>query len=85
MVITRMDWRLSGALLAWLATEFPGLPPQEFEAGYRLLADPNVSDAAAEQVVVMLRGCSEAAAAREEAEQSQSGTRPPSVSRLHSG
>ncbi len=84
MVIDRYAWRINGDLLEWIATEYPGLSNAQFEAGYRLLADPNVSDAAAEQVVVMLRGCS-VAAAREEAEQSQSGTRPPSVSRLHSG
>jgi hypothetical protein len=38
----------------------------QFEAGYRLLANPNVTDEAAEQVVVMLRGCSGAADGKEE-------------------
>jgi hypothetical protein len=84
VVIDRYAWHVHGDLLQWLATEFPGLSNAQFEAGYRLLADPNVSDAAAEQVEVMLAGCVVAAAAREE-EQSQSGTRPPSVSGLHSG
>ncbi len=57
MTITRHDWRINGDLLEWLATEFPGLGRAQFEAGYRLLADPGISDQAAEQVVVMLRGC----------------------------
>ncbi len=83
MVIDRYAWHVHGDLLQWLATEFPGLSNAQFEAGYRLLAAPDISDVAAEQVAVMLRGCS-VAAAREE-EQSQSGTRPPSVSGLHSG
>ena len=66
MVITRHDWRINGDLLECLALEYPGLSNAQFEAGYRLLADPAVTDAAAEQVAVMLRGCS-VAAAREEA------------------
>ena len=66
MVIDRYAWHVHGDLLQWLATEFPGLSNAQFEAGYRLLADPAVTVAAAEQVAVMLRGCS-VAAAREEA------------------
>jgi hypothetical protein len=62
MTITRHDWRLHGDLLEWLATEFPGLSNPQFEAGYRLLASPDITDEAAELVVVMLRGCAEAAA-----------------------
>jgi hypothetical protein len=45
MVISRTDWRLHGDLLEWLATEFPGLSRAQFEAAYRLLATPNVTDA----------------------------------------
>ena len=66
MVITRHDWRINGNLLEYLALEYPGLSNAQFEAGYRLLAAPDISDVAAEQVAVMLRGCS-VAAAREEA------------------
>jgi len=66
MVITRHDWRINGNLLEYLALEYPGLSNAQFEAAYRLLADPDISDEAAEQVAVMLRGCS-VAAAREEA------------------
>jgi hypothetical protein len=57
MTITRHDWRINGDLLEWLATEFPGLSKAEFEAGYRLLASPDITDEAAELVAVMLRGC----------------------------
>ena len=62
MTITRLDWRVNGDLLEWIAATFPGLANAQFEAGYRLLANPNVTDAAAERVVVMLRGCAEAGA-----------------------
>jgi hypothetical protein len=51
-------------LLEWIATTFPGLSRAQFEAGYRLLANPDITDEAAEQVEVMLRGCSEAAKER---------------------
>jgi hypothetical protein len=64
MAITRADWRINGDLLEWIATEFPGLSNAQFEAGYRLLANPDITDEAAEQVEVMLRGCSEAAKER---------------------
>jgi hypothetical protein len=67
MVISRTDWRLHGDLLEWIATEYPGLSRAQFEAAYtayRLLANPNISDEAAEQVEVMLCGCSEAAKER---------------------
>jgi len=57
MTITRRDWRINGDLLEWIATEFPGLSNAQFEAGYRLLASPDITDEAAEQVAVMLRGC----------------------------
>jgi len=57
MSITRHDWRVNGDLLAWIATEFPGLSRPQFEAAYRLLANPNVTDEAAERVEVLLRGC----------------------------
>jgi hypothetical protein len=62
MTITRHDWRINGALLEWLATTFPGLANAQFEAAYRLLASLDVTDEAAGQVVVMLRGCAKAAA-----------------------
>jgi hypothetical protein len=62
MTITRHDWRINGDLLEWIATEFPGLGQAQFEAGFRLLASPDITDEAAEQVVVMLRGCTDAAA-----------------------
>jgi hypothetical protein len=62
MAITRHDWRIHGDLLEWIATEYPGLSRAQFEAAYRLLANPDITDEAAEQVVVMLRGCSEVAA-----------------------
>ncbi len=55
MVIDRHAWRVHGDLLEWLATGFPGLSNAQFEAGYRLLADPDISDVAAEQVAVELR------------------------------
>jgi hypothetical protein len=51
-------------LLEWIATTFPGLSRAQFEAGYRLLANPDITDEAAEQVEVMLRGRSEAAKER---------------------
>jgi hypothetical protein len=57
MTITRRDWRLHGDLLEWIATTFPGLTNAQFEAAYRLLANPNVTDEAAERVEVLLRGC----------------------------
>jgi len=50
MVITRLDWRLNGDLLGWLASEYPGLPAAAFEAAYRVLADPDLRDAAGEAV-----------------------------------
>jgi hypothetical protein len=60
VVITRADWRINGDLLSWIATTYPGLTNAQFEAGYRLLAAPGLSDAAAESVEVMLAGCVEA-------------------------
>ncbi len=45
MVITRYDWRINGDLLSWIAAEFPGLTREEFEAAFRLLADPELSKA----------------------------------------
>ena len=62
MTITRLAWRVHGDLLEWIATEFSGLSNAQFEAGYRLLASPDISDEAADQVMVMLRGCTDAAA-----------------------
>jgi hypothetical protein len=50
VAITRMDWRLHGDLLEWIATTFPGLSNAQFEAGYRLLANPSVTDEAAEHI-----------------------------------
>ena len=50
MVITRLDWQLNGDLFAWLASENPGLPAAAFEAAYRVLADPDLRDAAGEGV-----------------------------------
>jgi hypothetical protein len=40
-----MDWRLNGDLLSWIASEYPGLPLEQFEAAYWLLAHPDLSDA----------------------------------------
>jgi hypothetical protein len=54
MVISRIDWKLHGDLLAWIATEYPGLPPEAFEAAYRLLSDPDLSERAGEDVERML-------------------------------
>jgi hypothetical protein len=62
MTITRADWRRDGDLIAWVVREFPGLSNAQVEAGYRLLADPDITDEAAEQVELLLRGCTEAAA-----------------------
>jgi hypothetical protein len=64
MVITRHDWRINGDLLAWLATSYPGLTAEQYEAGYRLLADPNLSDeaGAAVEVQELLAGCAAASA-----------------------
>jgi len=62
MTITRHDWRINGDLLEWIATEFPGLSNPQFEAGFKLLEDPNITDQAAEQVELLLRGCAEVAA-----------------------
>lgn len=56
MVITRDDWTRHGDLLSWIALEFPGLNREHFEAGFRLLSPPDLSDEAAEDVLVMLRG-----------------------------
>ncbi len=67
MVVTRYAWRVHGDLLEWIAAEYPGLTAAQFEAGYRLLADPNVTDEVGDKVELLLRGCTEAAAAREEA------------------
>jgi len=44
MMITRLDWRLNGDLLGWLASEYPGLPAAAFGAAYRVLADPDLRD-----------------------------------------
>ena len=57
VTITRMDWRLHGDLLEWIATEYPGLGRAQFEAAYRLLTQPGVTDEEAERVEVLLRGC----------------------------
>jgi hypothetical protein len=62
VAITRRDWRINGDLLEWIATEYPDLSNPQVEAGYRLLASPDITDGAADQVVVMLRGCAEVAA-----------------------
>ena len=56
MVITRHDWRVNGDLLEWIATEFPGLSNAQFEAGYRLLANPDINPDEAEPVEMLLRG-----------------------------
>ena len=63
MVIDRLEWRLNQDLLCYLAEQYPGLTPERFEAGFRLLADPNLPDELADQVELLLAGC----AAREEA------------------
>jgi hypothetical protein len=52
ITITRADWRRDGDLIAWVVREFPGLSNAQVE----------ITDEAAEQVVVMLRGCAEVAA-----------------------
>jgi hypothetical protein len=57
MVVNRTDWRLHGDLLEWIATTFPGLTNAQFEAGYRLLANPNISDGEARRVEMLMRGC----------------------------
>jgi hypothetical protein len=62
MTITRLDWRQHGDLLEWIATEFPSLSNEQYEAGYAFLADPNITDEVAEQVELLLRGCAEVAA-----------------------
>ena len=58
MVITRLDWRINGDLLQWIGLHYPGLTNEQYEAGYRLLSDPDVSDAEADAVCELLRGCS---------------------------
>ena len=59
MVVTTDDWTRHGDLLAWIATEYPGLPPEGYEAAYRLLASPDVSDEAGRAVEELLRLCSD--------------------------
>jgi len=66
MTITRRDWRINGDLLEWIATTFPGLTNAQFEAGFRLLANPNISDVEAERAEVLLRGCIGATGREEE-------------------
>jgi hypothetical protein len=61
MVITSRDWRINGALLQWLAESHPGLPAAAFEAAYRLLSDPDVTEEEAAAVEVLLSGCQDAA------------------------
>jgi|SRR5215203_4871750 len=57
MVITRHDWRTNGDLLEWLATEYPGLPPEGYEAAYRLLSDPDLSDEVGQATEELLQLC----------------------------
>jgi hypothetical protein len=61
MVITRSDWRINGELLQWIACEYPGLPPEAFEAAYRLLSDPDLSERAGADVERMLWAVQDAA------------------------
>jgi hypothetical protein len=63
VVIDRLEWRLNQDLLCYLAEQFPGLAPEHLEAGFRLLAHPDLSEEASNAVEVLLAGC----AAREEA------------------
>jgi hypothetical protein len=60
MVITRRAWAKHGDLLSWIATTYPGLSREEFEAAYALLADPNLDVEAAGLVEELLRGCAAA-------------------------
>jgi hypothetical protein len=66
MTITRHDWRINGDLLEWIGTEYPGLSRAQFEAAYRLLTQPDVTDEEAERVEVLLRGCIRATDREEE-------------------
>jgi hypothetical protein len=84
MVITRMDWRLHGDLLEYLALEYPGRPAAAYEAAFRLLThDPNMSDEVGDAVELLLAGC--VVATEGEEEQSQDAIGPPSASRLRPG
>jgi hypothetical protein len=62
VVITRLDWRINGDLLQWICLRYPGLTDAQYEAGYRLLADPDVTDVQADAVCELLRGCCQNAA-----------------------
>jgi len=64
MVIDRLTWRIHEELLCWLAEQYPGLTPDQYEAGFRLLTHPDLSEKGSRSVEVLLEGC---AAAREEA------------------
>jgi len=44
--------------------QYPGLTPDQYEAGFRLLTHPDLSEKGSRSVEVLLEGC---AAAREEA------------------
>ena len=66
MVIDRLEWRLNEDLLCYLAEQYPGLRPGQYEAGFRLLAHPDLSEAASGAVELLLQGCSEAATNRKE-------------------
>ena len=58
MVITRMDWRLHGDLLEYLALKYPGRSAAAYEAAFRLLAhDPDMGDEAGDRVELLLAGC----------------------------
>jgi hypothetical protein len=83
MVITRSEWRINGDLLEWIATEYPGLTAAQIEAGYRLLADPDITDEVGDAVELLLAGC--VVATEGEEEQSQDAIGPPSASRLRPG
>ena len=57
MVIDRLTWRIHEDLLCWLAGRYPGLTPDQYEAGFRLLAHPDLSEEASNAVEVLLAGC----------------------------
>jgi hypothetical protein len=65
MTLTRADWRKGGDLIEWIVRTYPGLSNAEVEAGYRLLADPGISESAGDAVEMLLEGC---AATRKEAD-----------------
>jgi hypothetical protein len=73
MVITRSDWRRDGDLLQWIALEFPGLTREQFEAAYRLLAVPDLSDEEAEPILFLMRGCQQSNSAARIADNGRGG------------